>query len=164
MHSPALRALLILLALVFAVGCSGPTRTAGTAGANKKDLAVLSLAQLPAGDIPIQIKSVQFDGQGDHYDIGKSSRDFYLEPGDHTGTFTFTAKVPDLGGLSGVPGFASLAKWAIPKDITIPGPKEIPLGAVTAGKNYEFAPPTAESLDNMLQNGGSFSLVRDKAK
>ena len=131
------------------VGC-GPTRTTGTKGLSDKDLAVLTVAQLPEV-IKIRIHSIQFDGQGDTYEI-KSSRDFYLTPGDHTASFTLLAPAPP--GIGG---------WFVPSGaLTFPGPKGIPLGAVSAGKAYEFA-PNVESFDKLLQEG-KLSLVREKVK
>jgi len=144
------------VAAALLVGC-GPTRTAGTGGLSAKDLAVLSIPQLPA-ETHVQIKAVQFDDAGEAYDIGKH-RDFYLRPrDDHTATFTFTAKIPGLPGPLGwfVPG----AKGG---DITIPGPKAVPLGAFVAGKTYELAAPTIDSFDTLLE-GGQLSLVREKVK
>ena len=141
---------IVIAVVVFLVGC-GPTRTAGTGGLAARDLAVLSIAQLPAKTY-VQIGAVQFDGEGDQYKIGKG-RDFYLRPGDsHTATFTFTAKVPGLLG------------WLVPGggNITIPSPIAVPMGAVAAGKAYELA-PTLESFDKMLQDG-ELSLVREKVK
>ena len=146
-HSRRLAALLILLL----AGC-GPTRTAGTSGLAAKDLAVLSIAQLPE-ETHLRIQTIQFDGAGDKYEIG-NSHDFYLLPRDHTASFTLTAVVPSESGVLG---------WLVPKDaLTIPGPKDIPLGALTAGKIYELAPP-AEGFDKMLQSG-ELSLVREKQK
>ena len=154
MHARHLAALLIVALVV--VGC-GPTRTAGTGGVAKQDLAVLSIPQLPA-ETYVQIGAVQFDDAGEPYKIGKG-RDFYLRPGDdHTATFTFTAKVPSLPPPLG---------WFMPKgtggDIDIPGPKALPLGAFAAGKTYELAAPTLESFDRLL-DGGQLSLVRVKTK
>src|SRR5687768_17257540 len=80
-------ALLLIVPVVgIAVGCGGPTHTAGTRGVEAADLAVLSIPQLPA-ESPVQIDAVQFDGAGDPHAIGKG-RDFYLLPGDHTATFS----------------------------------------------------------------------------
>jgi len=139
---------IVTLFVLLLTGC-GPTHTAGTGGLATKDLAVLSIDQLPA-QAPIQIHAIQFDGKGDTYSIGKS-RDFYLSPGEHTGSFTLIVSVPGPGG------------WFVPTGaLTIAGPKEIPLGTFTAGKAYEFA-PTIEAFDK-LADGGKFSLVREKAK
>lgn len=144
MHHRHLAAPLVALLL----GC-GPTRTAGTKGVAAGDLAVLSVAQLPAG-VPVRIDTVQFDGAGDRYDVG-SGREFYLRPGGHTGSFTFRAHVPGVAG------------WFVPRSaLTVPGPKDVPLGSVAAGKTYELA-PTAESFDTLLEDG-RLSLVREKAK
>ncbi len=148
-----------LIALLITIGC-GPTRTAGTAGIAPKDLSVLSIPQLPK-EAHIEIKSVQFDGQGDAYKLGKS-RDFYLTPGTHTASFTLVARIPKVEGMGPMAGLAS---WLIPKgELTIPTPKEIPLGAVAAGKTYELAPAAgADGFEKMLESG-SLSLVREKAK
>ena len=136
----------LLLALL--VGC-GPTRTAGTEGKPVNELAVLSVPQLP-DEVHVQMHTVQFDGGGDQYDIG-NGRDFYLLPGDHTATFSFQAEVPGFGGLF------------VPKSaLTIPGPKDVPLGNVTAGKTYDLA-PSIDSFDKLLQGDG-FSLVKEKEK
>src|SRR4051795_1512601 len=124
--------------ILFLAGCGGPTRTAGTSGGAAKDLSVLSIAQLPK-ETHLQIHSIQFDGAGEEYKIG-SRRDFYLRPQDHTASFTLAAIIPGGGGIAG---------WFIPKGgLTIPGPKDIPLGAMTAGKTYELAPP-AEGFEKM---------------
>jgi hypothetical protein len=131
------------------VGC-GPTYTAGTKGVAAKDLAVLSIPQLP-GEAHVQIKEVQFDGAGDQYTIG-NSRDFYLLPGDHSAAFTLVAHVPGIEGMF-IPSSA----------LTIRTPKAIPLGTFAASKTYELAPPTAESFDQLLDEG-HLSLVREKAK
>jgi hypothetical protein len=149
-----LPALLMLLAV--GGGC-GPTRTTGTSGMAAKDLAVLSIAQLPH-DAHVQIEAIQFDDAGESYEIGKG-RDFYLKPGDHTANFNFIATVPKIEGMP------TLVGWIIPagKSFNIPGPKKVPLGAVTAGKTYELAPPSADSFDKLLQTG-QLSLVREKAK
>ena len=148
---------LIVLPIILLVGCSGPTRTAGTSGVAAKDLSVLSISQLPE-EAHIEIKSVQFDGKGDAYKIDKS-RDFYLTPGDHTASFTLVARVPKMEGMAG------LASWLIPKNaVTIPSPTEVPLGAVAAGKSYQLSPPTLESFDKLLQDGGSLSLMQEKSK
>ena len=144
MRGQSLAALLIVLLL----GC-GPTRTAGTKGVAAKDLAVLSIAQLPA-EAHVGIDTVQFDGAGDRYEIGKG-REFYLPPGEHTGTFSFIAHVPGVGG------------WFVPRSaLTLPGPKDVPLGTVTAGKTYELS-LAPESFESLLQEG-RLSLVREKAK
>ena len=140
---------LAALLIVLLVGC-GPTHTAGTRSLAAKDLAVLSIPQLP-GEAHVQIHAVQFDGAGDQYEIGDGGRDFYLLPGAHSGTFTFSAHLPGLGG------------WLVPKSsLTVPGPKDVPLGTVAAGKTYELA-PSIESFDKLLQEGGP-SLVREKVK
>ena len=143
------------------VGCSGPTRTAGTGSMAAKELAVLSIPQLPQ-EAHVQIDAIQFDDADDKYEI-KKGRDFYLKPGDHTASFNFVAKVPKIEGAP------MLVGWLIPsgKSISIPGPQKVPLGSVAAGKAYELAPPTPESLDKLMetmQNGGglSLSLVREK--
>ena len=164
MQPPRLAGLLIaVLPMCFALGCSGPTYTAGTRGLAAKDLSVLSITQLPA-DAHIQIDSVQFDGKGDAYKIGKTSRDFYLTPGDHTASFTLSAQIPKPEGMGAL---GSLATWMIPKNsMTIPSPGEIPLGAVAAGKSYELGPNTAGGADvfeKMLQEG-KLSLVHEKSK
>ena len=138
--------------VMFLAGCGGPTRTAGTSGLAAKDLSVLSIPQLPK-ETHLQIRTIQFDGAGEEYKIGKR-RDFYLQPRDHTASFTLAAVIPEAGGIAG---------WFIPKGgLTFPGPKDIPLGAMTAGKAYELAPP-AEGFEKMLQGGG-LSLVREKGK
>jgi hypothetical protein len=143
------------------VGC-GPTRTAGTNGMAAKDLSVLSIPQLPE-ETHLQIKSIQFDGAGDEYEIG-SGHDFYLLPRDHTASFVFKAILPSEAGF---------AAMFVPKDaLTFASPKGIPLGAMTAGKTYELALPStdssqgssqdlADSFDKMLETG-QFSLVREK--
>jgi hypothetical protein len=137
-----------LLLMIFIVGC-GPTRTAGTNGLAAKDLAVLSIPQLP-NVAHVQIDAVQFDGQGDRYAIG-NSRDFYLLPGDHSASFSFVADIPGPAGLF------------VPKsDLKIPGPRHVPLGALSPGKEYELA-PTLETFKSLI-DGGELSLVREKAK
>jgi hypothetical protein len=134
--------------LLLVVGC-GPTYTTGTGGKSAKELAVLSIAQLPS-DLPVQIKSVQFDGGGDQYDIGEG-RDFYLLPGDHTAAFSFVAHVSGPLGM------------LLPNGSTvIAGPGGIPLGSFTAGKEYELA-PTTDGFDKMMESG-EMSLVREKTK
>jgi hypothetical protein len=141
---------LILLMLLLVVGCGGPTRTAGTSGLAAKDLAVLSIPQLPE-ESHLQIHTIQFDAAGDEYKVG-GGRDFYMLPQNHTASFTLKAIVPKEAGILG-----SL----IPKEsLIIPGPKNIPLGAMSAGKAYELAPP-AEDFDKMLETG-ELSLVREK--
>jgi hypothetical protein len=148
-HAPRFPLLAAVLVVLFA-GC-GPTRTAGTNGVAAKDLAVLSVPQLPK-EAHVQIHTIQFDGSGEEYKIGKA-RDFYLLPRDHTASFTFKASVPDVGMLG----------WLIPKDaLIVAGPGNIPLGALAAGKTYELAAPT-EGFDKMLESG-QLSLVREKAK
>src|SRR3954451_3477747 len=85
------------LLILFLAGCR-PTRTAGTSGLAAKDLSILSVAQLPE-EAHLQIHSIQFDGSGEAYQIGKS-RDFYLLPRDHTASFTLSASVPkEIGGI-----------------------------------------------------------------
>lgn len=151
-HSPRQFRRLAALLILSLAGCGGPTRTAGTSGLAAKDLSVLSIAQLPK-ETHLQIRTIQFDGAGEEYEVGKR-RDFYLQPSDHTASFTLTAILPDAPGIAG---------WFIPKGgLTVPGPKDIPLGAMTAGKTYELATPT-EGFDKMLQ-GGQLSLVREKRK
>jgi hypothetical protein len=141
----------LALLIVTLTGChSGPTRTAGTSDVPTKDLAVLSIPQLPdvAG---IKIHAIQFDNQGDEYSIGKS-RDFYLLPGNHKVSFTLMAPTPPGPG-----------GWFVPTSaLTFPGPKGVPLGAVAGGKTYELA-PDIESFEK-LPDEGRFSLVREKAK
>jgi len=140
---PLAAALLILFC-----GCS-PTRTAGTSGKSAKELAVLSIPQLP-GELHVQIKSIQFDGAGDDYDIG-GGRDFYLLPGDHTAAFLLVAHIPGVAG------------WFVPSSATtFPGPKGVHLGAFTAGKTYELA-SSVKSFARMMQDG-RVSLVREKVK
>ena len=133
------------------VGC-GPTRTAGTAGLPASELAVMTIPQLPK-ESPLRIRTIQFDGAGDAYTVG-DGRDFYLLPREHTASFTLEAIVPKEVGVLG-----SL----IPKDALImPGPENLPLGTMSAGKAYELFPP-AEDFDKMLATG-QFSLVREKQK
>jgi hypothetical protein len=152
-HFPARYSCLAAWLILFLAGCSGPTHTAGTSGRDAKELSVLSVVQLPE-ESPIQIRTIQFDGTGDEYEIGKS-RDFYLLPRDHTASFTLTASVPkDIGGMGGAAG------WFMPKKVNLPVIKDVPLGALSAGKTYELAHP-AEGFDKMLQSGG-LSLVREK--
>jgi len=150
-QSPRLSVILIL----FLAGCGGPTHTSGTSGLAAQQLSVLSITQLPE-EAPIQIQKVQFDGAGDQYEIGKS-RDFYLLPREHTASFTLTASIPkEIGGMGGAAG------WFMPKKVTLPPVKDVPLGLLTAGKTYELAHP-AEGFDTMLQSG-QLSLVREKGK
>jgi hypothetical protein len=147
--------LLVLLAVFVVGGGCGPTRTAGTSGMAAKDLAVLSITQLP-DDAHVRIDAIQFDEAGETYEIGKS-RDFYLRPGNHTANFNFVARMPEVEGMPALVG------WLIPagKSVSIPGPKKVPLGVVAAGKAYELAPPTSDSFDKLLQDG-EVSLVREK--
>jgi len=134
--------------IVLLIGC-GPTHTPGTRGAAAKDLAILSIAQLP-DVVHVQIHSVQFDDQGDQFSIG-NGRDFYLTPGKHTASFTFIGRVPGPAGLF------------VPKDaLTFKGPIAVPLGAFAAGKEYELA-PTVDGFDKLMQQG-ELSLVREKEK
>src|SRR4051812_10570418 len=140
--------------ILFLAGCRGPTHTAGTRGLGAKDLSILSIPQLPK-EAHVQIHAIQFDGGGDEYEIGKS-RDFYLMPRDHTASFTFAASVPSVGGIAGMAG------WLMPKSVILPGPRDIPLGPLTAGKTYELALPT-EGLDKLME-GGQLSFVREKVK
>ena len=121
----ALGGLAMFGAAVLLAGCGGPTRTAGTRGVATSDLAVLSIPQVP-DESPVLFETVQFDGAGDPYAIGKG-RDFYLLPGDHTATFTLIARTPRIPGVAG---------WFAPKPPTlrIAAPGDIPLGSVTAGK------------------------------
>jgi hypothetical protein len=135
-------------------GCGGPTRTSGTGGLSGKELAVLSIPQLPK-EAQLQIHTIQFDGAGDEYEIGKG-RDFYLLPRSHTASFSFTARVPsEVGEAAGAFG------WLIPKEaVIIPGPRDVPLGALNAGKTYELATP-AEGFEKLLHSG-QLSLVREK--
>jgi hypothetical protein len=142
-----LAGLLIALSASLVIGC-GPTRTAGTIGLPSKDLAVLSISPLPP-DLYFHIPSVQFDGQGAWYEI-KNSRDFYLTTGDHTGSFTFAAKASGIAG------------WFTPANTTS-GLKDVPLGAVAAGKAYDLAIPTVESADKIRQMG-AMPLAREKAR
>ncbi|HEY7120672.1 MAG TPA: hypothetical protein VH475_29075 [Tepidisphaeraceae bacterium] len=137
--------------ILLLVGC-GPTRTSGTSGLAAGELALFSIAQLPK-ESPLQIHTIQFDGGGEEYEVGEG-RDFYLMPRDHTASFTLEAIVPKEAGLLG-----SL----VPKDARIiPGPRNIPLGAMSAGKAYELAPP-AQGFDKLLETG-QFSLVREKER
>jgi len=150
MDVPTVRRLAVMI-IVFLAGCGGPTHTSGTKGMAARELSVLSIPQLPK-DAHVQIHTIKFDGAGDEYAIGKS-RDFYLTPRDHTASFTLSANVPKVGGI---PGFL------LPKgDLTLPGPKNIPLGVLTAGKTYELVLPS--DVDKMLQSG-QVSLVREKGK
>ncbi|MDB5326048.1 MAG: hypothetical protein JWM57_1617 [Phycisphaerales bacterium] len=143
--------MILLLAGCGMVGC-GPTHTAGTRGTAAKDLSILSIPQLPAV-VPLRIETIQFDGAGEAYQVGKS-RDFYLLPRDHTASFTFKAIIP---GEAGIPG------WLVPQGaLTFPGPKDIPLGEMTAGKTYELAFPQ-EGFDKLMETG-RLSLVREKGK
>ena len=149
-HAMTLRVLTLAITLLL-VGC-GPTRTSGTGGKSAQELAVLSIPQLPK-ESPIQIRTIQFDGKGDAYKVGKG-RDFYLTPSDHTASFTLEAIIPKD---------ASYLDWMIPKDARIiPGPKNIPLGTMSAGKTYELAPPF-ENFDKLMETG-ELSLVREKRK
>jgi hypothetical protein len=134
--------------ILFLVGC-GPTRTSGTSGLAASELALLSIRQLPK-ESPLQIRTIQFDGAGDEYTVG-DGRDFYLLPRDHTASFTLEVIVPKELGLLG-----SL----VPNDARIiPGPMNLPLGAMSAGKAYELTPP-AEGFDKILETG-ELSLVRE---
>src|SRR4051812_22181987 len=142
MNARSLASLLVALL----VGC-GPTYTAGTRGVAARDLAVLSIPQLPEAAY-VRIRAIQFDDAGDQYEVG-DGRDFYLLPGDHTASVTLIAPVPGPAG------------WFVPSSaLTFPGPKRLPLGTVTAGKSYELA-PSVEGFGQLLQ-GGRLSLVREK--
>ncbi|HEX8341729.1 MAG TPA: hypothetical protein VF624_12540 [Tepidisphaeraceae bacterium] len=138
-------------------GC-GPTRTAGTGGVGARELAVLSIPQLPDA-AHVKIDTVRFDDAEAAYPVGRG-RDFYLRPGDHTVGFDLVARVPDVDGVP------TWLKWVIPggkKSVRMPGPKGIPLGAVAAGKRYEIALPGFDSLETFLRDR-SVSLVREKTK
>lgn len=138
--------------ILLLVGCGGPTRTAGTKGLASRELAVLSIPQLPK-EFLLQIRTIQFDGAGEEYKIG-GGRDFYLLPQHHTASFTLEAIVPkEVGFLDSM----------LPKEMRIiPGPRELPMGAMSAGKTYELAPPT-QGFDKLMASG-ELSLVREKAK
>jgi hypothetical protein len=137
--------------LLLLVGC-GPTHTSGTSGLAGKDLAILSIPQLPK-ETHLQIHTIQFDGAGDDYQVG-NGRDFYLLPRNHTASFTLQAILPEEAGF-----LSSL----VPKDaLIIPGPGDIPLGPMSAGKAYELAVPT-QGFDKMLETG-QLSLVREKER
>ncbi|HEX8325481.1 MAG TPA: hypothetical protein VF595_16375 [Tepidisphaeraceae bacterium] len=137
--------------ILLLVGC-GPTRTAGTGGLASRDLAVLSIPQLPK-IAHLQIDTIQFDGTGDAYKVG-NGRDFYLPPRDHTASFTFKAILPAEAGFFGT---------FIPKDaLTFPGPQRIPLGPMSAGRAYELVTPT-EGFEKLLETG-QLSFVREKEK
>lgn len=147
---------LAALLILFVAGCGGPTRTAGTRGLAAEDLSVFSIAQLPR-ESPVQILTIQFDGTGDEYEIGKR-RDFYLVPRDHTASFTLAVRAPRMGGAMG-----TIAGLFMPKTaLAFPGPRDVPLGTMAAGKTYELVRP-AEDFDKMLQDG-QLSVVREKGK
>jgi hypothetical protein len=144
-----------LLILLLVAGCGGPTRTAGTRGVAARDLSVFSVAQLPKAS-PVQIHTVQFKGDGEAYEIGKG-RDFYLLPRDQAASFTLSARIPKAGG--------GIAGMFIPKGaLTLPGPRDVPLGAMAAGKTYELIRPDEGFDFAELLQGGGFSLVREKGK
>ena len=143
----------VLLAVLLVGGC-GPTRTAGTAGMAARDLAVFSVPALPAAS-PVQIRTIQFDGAGDAYKVGKG-RDFYLLPGDRTASFTLKARIPGVGG--------TIAGVFIPKDgLTFPGPRDLPLGTLSAGKTYELIRPD-EDFGLLLLGRDGLSLAREKVE
>ena len=142
---PVLIGLLLLL-----VGC-GPTRTDGTSGLSRQDLAVLTVPQL-SGETHLRIETVRFDDTGDAYPVGHG-RDFYVLPRDHTAAFTLRAVLPGGAGVFG---------QFVPKDaLTFPGPP-LPLGPMSAGRAYELALPT-DGFDKLLQTG-QLSFVREKKK
>lgn len=150
---PVAKAHVFVAALIALLsGCGGPTHTAGTKGLASRDLAVLSIPQLPKQS-PLQIHTIRFDDAGEEFKVG-GGRDFYLLPNGHTASFTLKAIVPkELGFLGSM----------LPKDsMTLPGPSGIPLGTMSAGKTYELVPPT-QGFDKLLANG-EFSLVREKTK
>lgn len=148
----AFRAPLIAAAgITFLAGCGGPTHTAGTKGMAVNELSVLSIPQLPT-EAHLRIHTIQFDGQGEHYEVGKH-RDFYLAPSSHTASFTLLATLPNVGGPMG---------WWVPKTMTLPGPMEIPLGTLAAEKTYELALPT-EGFDKLMETG-ELAFVREKTK
>jgi hypothetical protein len=138
----------LLILIVLLVGC-GPTHTAGTKGKSAKELAVLSIDQLDA--IPgMEIQSIRFDDHEDAYKVG-DGREFYLLPGEHTASFDFKVEV------KGPPG------WFIPsKALTVPGPKGVPLGVMSAGKMYEMN-GLVEGFEHLVRNG-EFNLIREKPK
>ena len=143
----------LLIILLAAAGCGGPTRTAGTAGLAAKDLSVVSVPGLPRAS-PVQIRTVRFDGTDEEYDVGKG-RDFYLLPGDRAASFTLLVRPPGASG--------AIASKFIPNGgWNIHGPRNVPLGTLSAGKSYELVRPV-EGFGQLLQ-GNRFSLLREKQK
>ena len=141
---PVLLGLLLLL-----IGC-GPTRTAGTSGLSRHDLAVLTVPQLP-NETHLRIETIRFDDSGDAYPIGHG-RDFYLLPRDHTAAFTLKVVIDEAGFFGRF----------VPKDaLTFPVPP-LPLGPMSAGRAYELAVPT-DGFGQLLQTGQR-SPVREKKK
>lgn len=143
---------LVAALLLLLVGCGGPTRTAGTAGLAADELATLTVPQLPR-ESHLKIRTIQFDNAGDEYKVG-NGRDFYLLPRNHTATFTLEPILPKEAGFIG----ALLPKEAL----ILPGPRNLPLGAMSAGKAYELVPPI-QGFDKLIETG-ELTLVREKAK
>ena len=148
-------------AIVGVGGGCGPTRTAGTRGVAARDLAIVSIPQFP-DESPVKLDTVRFnhgDRMGDEtYAVGRG-KDFYLLPGRVTAGFDLVGQIPDASGMP------RWVRWTIPNGgrIKIPGPRDVPLGVVSAGKRYELTLPSAEQFNEFFEQG-TVSLLHEKEK
>jgi hypothetical protein len=137
---------LVCLLIVSAIGCAGPTRTAGTEGIKPEKLAVLRVAKQYDVEV-LQLAAIQFD-DGDKYKID-GDRDFYLTPGAHHIAIDLTAKID------------SPVKWVKIPDTKIAGPRGLTTGDLKPGKTYELS-GLSGAVQGMMA-GGELGITREMA-
>jgi hypothetical protein len=126
----------IVLPLALTLGC-GATRTAGTQGMAKDQLAILHVTR--QYDIPVvEVSAIRFD-DGDKYKID-GSRDFYLTPGVHRVALDLVTKIE------------SPVKWISFGETKIQGPEGLTTGELRPGKTYEIR-GLAGTVQGMVNNG-----------
>jgi hypothetical protein len=140
---------LLLPALSLAVGCAGPTRTAGTKGIAANQLAVLHVTR--QYDVPlVRVSAVRFDDAGDKYKIDDDGRDFYLTPGVHHVGLDLTAKIE------------SPIKWLSFGEHQFEGPPGLSTGDLQPGKTYELR-GIADTVQGLV-GGGDMAITREMVR
>ncbi len=127
---------LVAISLTFTLGC-GATRTAGTEGIAKDQLAILHVKKQYDVRI-IQLVAIGFDN-GEKYAVN-GERDFYLRPGVHHIDIDLATKIESpIKGIS----FG---------ETRMQGPKGLMTGKLEAGKTYELR-GLASGVQGMLDSG-----------
>jgi hypothetical protein len=147
---------LIVLPLAMNLGC-GPTRTAGTEGIPKQQLATLHVTR--QYDVPmVEVSAIRFD-DGEKYKID-GGRDFYLTPGVHHVAVDLATNINSMlkdTPLKDTP-FKDLLSFGETK---IEGPAGLTTGDLQPGKTYEIR-GLAGTVQGMVQ-GGEMAITQEMA-